>query len=121
MKIIFIGLIILLFSSCGKNKKTVISIKNNSGLIIDTLKITYGTEKENKEYLIKNINSGDKINTVFDMNLKGIDGGYFLEVFQNKKKIEKYFGYYSNAIFKNYIYDLKIKKDTLLIEKNLEN
>lgn len=103
------------------NKKTEISINNNSGFIIDSIKITYGTEEENEKYSIKNINNGDKVNAELDMNFKGIDGGYLLEVFQNKKKIEKYFGYYSNALFKSYIYDLKIEKDTLLIESSLIN
>ena len=107
--------------SCNNDKKTELFIKNNTGSIIDTLKITYGTEKESKEYLVKNINSGDKVRTVLDMNLKGVDGGYFLEVFQNKKKIEKYFGYYSNAVFEKYIFDLAIEKDTLLIDKIKKN
>lgn len=103
--------------SCNDDKKTELLIKNNTGSIIDTLKITYGTEKQSKEYLVKNINLGDEVKTVLDMNLKGVDGGYFLEVFQNGKKIEKYFGYYSNAVFEKYIFDLAIEKDTLLINK----
>lgn len=121
MKYIFLTLIVLLFHSCKRNKKTEISINNNSGVIIDSVKITYGTENENEKYLIKNINNGDKVKTELDMNFKGIDGGYLLEVFQNKKKTEKYFGYYSNSVFKNYIYDLSIEKDTLLIKKNRIN
>ena len=122
MKHIFSLLIIILcFSSCNIDKKTEISVTNNTSSIIDSLKITYGTEKENKKYLINNVNSGLKVKALLDMNLKGVDGGYFLEIFQKEKKIEKYFGYYSNAVFKNYIFDLKIEKDTLLINKNLVN
>ncbi|WP_299126850.1 hypothetical protein [uncultured Winogradskyella sp.] len=109
-----------LFSSCIKDKRTELLIKNNSGFTIDTLRITYGTEKISKSYFRKSINSGDTISTVFDMNFKGIDGGYLLEIYQNKKKTGKYFGYYSNATFKNYIYNLRIEKDTLLIEKSIE-
>lgn len=120
MKHPFSILVIMLFFSCSPNKKSEITISNNTSSIIDSIKITYGTEKEFKNYLIKNINAGDKVKTVLDMQLKGIDGGYYLEVFQNKKTTGQDFGYYSNAKFKNSIFEVKIEKDTLIINENLK-
>lgn len=105
-------------SSCNSDKETIILIENNSNSIIDSLKITYGTEKESAAYLKKNIRNKEKLKIIFDMNFKGVDGGYYLEVNKNEKKkeIEKYFGYYSNAAFKNHTYIIKIEIDTLLIK-----
>lgn len=123
MKYIITIILVITFLSCNNDKKTKILIENNTNSTIDSLKLTYGTEKESTVYLEKNINPKEKVKVIFDMNFKGVDGGYFLEVYkkEKKKKIEKYFGYYSNAVFKNYTYFLKIENDTLLINKELLN
>ncbi|QSS98053.1 hypothetical protein [Psychroflexus sp. ALD_RP9] len=114
-------LIVLCFLSCTSDKQTKISINNSTNSIIDSLKITYGTEKESKTYRTTHIDSKEKRHLILDMNLKGVDGTYFLEIFQGGNKLEKGFGYYSNAVFKNYNFNLKIEKDTLLITKNEMN
>lgn len=117
MKTIFLLVIIILCClSCENDKKTTILIKNKTHLVIDTLKIIYGTEKENKEYNKNYINPKALIDIELDMNLKGIDGGYSLEIYQEGERRSKYFGYYSNAMFKNETYDVEVKKDTLIIK-----
>ena len=75
--------------SCANNKKTKIRINNNTNYIIDSLVITYGTEKESKKYIKSNINSKEIIDTTFNMNMKGIDGVYFLEAFQKMSNSNK--------------------------------
>ena len=103
--------------SCANNKKTKIRINNNTNYIIDSLVITYGTEKESKKYIKSNINSKEIIDTTFNMNMKGIDGVYFLEAFQKNRTLEKSFGYYSNAVFKNNTFNLVIQKDTIVVSE----
>lgn len=117
MKYLFLILTITLFSSCISEKKTTFIISNNTGAIIDTIMITYGTEKESKQYIKKNINPGQNVETVLDMNLKGVDGGYTIEIFQKEGKKDQFFGYYANAAFKNSIFKVRIEKDTLIINK----
>lgn len=122
MKNILSLIVILIFLSCN-NKKTKILIENNTNSTIDTFKLTYGTEKESKKYLINNINPKKRIEVVFDMNFEGIDGGYFFELYQKEKdrEIKQDFGYYSNAVFKNYTFTIKIENDTILINKDVFN
>jgi hypothetical protein len=117
-KIIFLSFIFIL-SSCNSDKKTELIVNNNSSELIDTLKIIYGTEKEYKEYIKTNINSYDSLKIVFDMNIRGIDGLYFVEITQQGEKRSKTFGYYTNSLFENYTYNIKVEKDTLLINKDV--
>ncbi len=116
-KLLLLSIIIL--SSCSSDKKTELIINNNSTVLIDTLKIIYGTEKEYKESIKTNINSYDSLKTILDMNIVGIDGSYFIEIVQEGKKRSKTFGYYTNSSFENYTYTIKVEKDTLLINKDI--
>ena len=118
-KVLSILVFITCCLSCEHDKKTKIAINNRTNLVIDSLKIIYGTEKEYREYVAKSIIPNELVNTELDMNLKGEDGGYSLEVFQGEKTTTKYFGYYSNALFKNYTYNLNFERDTLIISKYL--
>ncbi len=121
MKNILSLIVLLIFLSCDNNKKTKILIENNTNSTIDTFKLTYGTEKESKKYLINNINPEKRIEVVFDMNFEGIDGGYFIELYQKDREIKQYFGYYPNAVFENYTFIIKIENDTILINKDVFN
>ena len=118
-KVISILIISLCFLSCQNDKKTKISINNRTNSAIDSLKIIYGTEKEYREYIANQINPDEEVTTELDMNFEGVDGGYSLKIYQEGKITTKYFGYYSNALFKNYLYDLRFEKDTLIISKDL--
>ena len=111
-KIIYYFYIFIIFSSC--TAKTEFSIKNNSNLLIDSIKISNGYDF----IFTKRLSKGQTVihNLKFTDLTPNFDGSFFIETYPNKKF--RNFGYYTNGIQPDTHFSVEIKNDTILIKES---
>ena len=111
-KIIYYFYIFIIFSSC--TAKTEFSIKNNSNLLIASIKIS-----NVYDFIFTNrLSKGQPLShtlTFTDLT-PNFDGSFFIETYPNKKF--RNFGYYTNGGQPNTLFFVEIKKDTIIIKES---
>jgi len=114
---IVISSLLLLIVSCFHRKEPKITIINNSGNLYDSIKVCASEKNSTLFYNVKS-KSIVKGKILFDESEKS-DGCYKIFLYQKDSlKLNNCFGYYTNGASLNYKFDIKIEKDSLIIDEH---
>jgi len=112
---IVISSLLLLIVSCFHRKEPKITIINNSGNLYDSIIVFTSVNKPTLFYNVKN-KGIVKGKILFDESNKS-DGCYKILLYQKDSlKFNNCFGYYTNGASLNYKFDIKIEKDSLIVD-----
>jgi hypothetical protein len=112
-KTFLVAIILVLMYSC--KTKTEFTIKNNSNILIDSIKVSNGYDYIFTGEVLNN--QSVKSNLKFTGLTPRQDGSFFIEIYPQKTFFR--FGYYTNGIQPEPRFIIEIKRDTILLKEIL--